>query len=1470
MSKDLKIGINPILNLNKHPRECENLSLINANNVKLSNDLSCLESENSIIQNQVINDYLMRLYSRYNIISTIPCNKELILFVGKASETTAVISEGYDITIVRYNEDENKCIKYTDYKYYGGKINGTFTYNVNGELMLAITEYDGIKKVPLKTINLGLFEDKDVKINNKLLPLCPEVTIPRIKEYDYVDGNLYKGWYYIYLRYKINENDYTKWFSISNKILVNTIDRFNIIKYYETKGGTDNRDFYLSGASDYFSNETEISNESIKITLDNLDIVYKKYQLGLIIISNTYNKCYVTDDLNINNKIHIFDLSLMYEYPNEEIIKSSLNLFDVKNVINYKNKLYVSNYNEQNIKDYDTSGINIKLSGTRLTFTDLKQVNYIKNVDAKNSYELESNAAIKTSTSSEPDTIEAKILKDLNVDGIKPNADLIVDIDFSEPRPDGKAYGIKLHDSDYSITESIDGGKITKLVTLDLYRQFTIQSTNGQLVNIVCKANKFLPYDMTSFNLTYELQFGITFEIEVDNTIYVSRAGCVFTTKNYRDNELYFIGLSDDINSNVLTQKIQLNQALLYNINTKESYNRRRKNTTLIPGEIYNFYIHFVDKYGQVTQGYQIQNNNKLFYADPDYVDNTTFEAVLIPIFGFDDYVYEDHCYLIRKYNDNVFDNSGTINIFSNESIYYCFKEDIVIDEHDLSIRNINRILEFDESDKEELIFFIINKYKNLDCIKNLKWYQLPDATIGDEFLSYENKNKQRLFKVPHYTLDTSVDVFNNYGITFTIIEPDISTIQVSKDYEACFISYERFQETAKVTGLLTKYDTILSESETHTEYNKIKSSYMRFYSSDFDLLSKVDLKYNALIIEKINSHKENLNINVLNNTKTDYVSNLNVPQLEGEPIFKCIGLSDYEIELADDYVKNRYGAGTCLKIPILNELFEGEENTIYKASLLYIDENIYSNDDKVLIKCSDVIYKDSINTSFNFTLNGFFTYNNFLIYNNNKVIFDEVDRIIKDENSNNYKDIIKYLTYIQTPVYKTFMYETKCFNNNPKNIIYDLSKTKDEKVVTEGGCFVTPANSRDLFKMKYDLSEELTPKYYINYKPDLYHLNEFNKFIRRSKMIKDESLENSWRIFEAEDYKIISENKGNITNILGLGIYLIVHTEHSIFIFSSDNTLKNGDATIQLENSDIFDLYYKELISSELGYGGLQDSDSWISGVYGYIYYDKDSNRLFRFDNNSLVNIDDNIINLLTDYKPKKIIFADDKESNRLLLNITFDDTNKENNITLSYNYITNSFISFHDYKFIDSINTKNKLYLIGKIDNYNSKIYNFDYYNKNNITHNSFSITDGKLHNNQLDIIINDTYDIVKFLENITYKLFKIKQNKENYNPTIINKSKIPYSGEKIRIYNDKVDTGWLDIKIQEGSEINPFMQYDKPYWYLGNWNFNYLRDKISIRDEANYMSKLYGNYFIVSIVFADSNDKIEFNSLMYNLTK
>ena len=56
------MSVVPKLNLNKHPKDCDNLSLVDARNIKISHDESCITNENSIITNALIQTAIHNIY----------------------------------------------------------------------------------------------------------------------------------------------------------------------------------------------------------------------------------------------------------------------------------------------------------------------------------------------------------------------------------------------------------------------------------------------------------------------------------------------------------------------------------------------------------------------------------------------------------------------------------------------------------------------------------------------------------------------------------------------------------------------------------------------------------------------------------------------------------------------------------------------------------------------------------------------------------------------------------------------------------------------------------------------------------------------------------------------------------------------------------------------------------------------------------------------------------------------------------------------------------------------------------------------------------------------------------------------------------------------------------------------------------------------------------------------------------------
>ena len=387
------MNITPKLSLNKHPKDCNSLSLVNATNVKVTNDLTLISNEEDLKRNEIIYNTLNNKFggSGHSIIGAIPCNDEIIIFAS--GRVTSVIA--------RYNEKENKCkIIYNGSLLNNiNKIKGTFTYNVNNDLIIAISLYNTNTDEPLRVFNLGKFNDTNIDNNqfkDEISSIIPEVKLPSIKNHYYVKGPCYKGWTYLYIRFKINKTDYTQWYNFGYPIFVDDIYRQQIFRYcfYQYRVGRNAAELDLynvddvdghssvpmdgfgTGCYDGFSNNSEISNTTFAINLNfNSFNNFDQYQLGFVCASKAYTKAFTTNDINISNTNYVFNPKYLSEGSITEFITAYYNYYNVKNIINYKNRLYISNYKEQTLNKkidqsiIDSVSISLKVNTTNFAFS---------------------------------------------------------------------------------------------------------------------------------------------------------------------------------------------------------------------------------------------------------------------------------------------------------------------------------------------------------------------------------------------------------------------------------------------------------------------------------------------------------------------------------------------------------------------------------------------------------------------------------------------------------------------------------------------------------------------------------------------------------------------------------------------------------------------------------------------------------------------------------------------------------------------------------------------------------------------------------------------------------------------------------------------------------------------------------------------------------------------------------------------
>ena len=1458
------------LNLNKHPKDCPNYSLVNAKNVRVSDDFSCLQSEESIIGNPTINEYIED--NEISIISIIPCNKELVIFANENSNENVA-------HILRYNENDDIIVDlYQNLNYEGGNIIGTFTYNVNNELIVAFSEYSDNGAIPLKTINLGVWDgdnttSDELDFEDGKLALSPEVIIPEVSNFSYVPGTSYKGWYYYFIRYKINKNDYTRWFPIGYPIFVTTLELKNIFKYGLNNGTrTENptsisSNYILNGISDYFSSKDDACDESVLLTISNIDSKYDYFQLGFCCISKTYSKAFRTSDIDTPIGVtynYTMNISNCIEYTVNDLILNNYNYYNVKNIINYKNRLYISNYKENNnpiISEEELGKIRLLVSKS--------SGQYLQDVKYKD---------LASNTEYNKDDIESD-------DFIVANPILtIIDIGSN-------AHTVQIRSEQH--TDEI-------FHSYDLSNCFITTNNGNKIYGIPIYGRQHirLGYD-------YYSEVNIVFSINGINYILYGRL--------IQDETYDIFEVTDAASFNA---QIPVKQIFPY-INTNNSFNERKKESTLIPGEIYNFYIHFVNKYGESTQGYRIPNTVKF------KIEGSDEEYFPVCVDGSD--------YLLVPLNNRIFDDDGNF-IVTGLEVKKGFLRNSAVYDYD------NQTNTYTFSHEADITLADAKSMLNLrndiaGVNNNLKWYELFSTNLKPSngspnriipFSYYKNNNNDTLFKVPDSrfeTIENSEDIIFNYCSFYF----DLSNFTIPDGYIGYYFSYEKFESQNKIDGILTKYDTFDQGSlgNNYKKYNNeaiINIKEGIFYSSKLDISDNLDLDCNILRIQKIEqlSNSDSISsysidsISLLSKQYPINYNNIEFPYRNNAAYgYTYIPINDIQLRKAGSITDGRFGVGTALSMPLSQEqltyLFYNKN--FVKASLIKINRNIYTNENKILIKFTNVFYTE-INGTISRGLNGHVTYQGTLIYNYNKFIMSAENIILTEQYKPYYRcPVYKGLwdkrlgqnrppiAYIEQVCYSDTFYEAKSFKNEPEVLFQNLEEIKadiEEQVMPfAANSIVTPANSIDLFQELQTNQDLLNPKTYLANSASRSYITQFDKRVQRSNVIADESLINSWRTFPLEGYKDISENKGRITNLIGIGTTLLVHTEHSLFAFDGNNTLKTGDGQdIRLTLPDIFDIDYTEVFTSDLGVCGLQDKEACVVGQFGYIFYDNDAHRFYKFSSKKIEFIDFDIVQYINTMIPYNVRFAHDIERNRILIAFKVFDRQYNNQAevreyTLSYNYQLGKFISLHTYKFDKAFNTKTTLYLL-----YNNGLYcnihdlnhfldvsegydNFKLqrrrYTYNNENYGHFD--NGASISPMISIIVNDSYSLIKTIEFLTYKLFK--RIDDNTQESIISDfhnerelSRVPYSGFKLRIHNDLCDSGEIDVSIDNESVKNLLANYNKPWWEYGNWNFNYFRDTKQGTSSHDIMSRIYGNYFIIDIIFYNNENpypqKIEFEGL------
>ncbi len=559
-----------------------------------------------------------------------------------------------------------------------------------------------------------------------------------------------------------------RWYNFGYPIFVDDIYRQQILRYcfYQYRTGRNNAetdlynvddvdghsavpmDGFGTGCYDGFSNNSEISNTTFAINLNfNNFNNFDQYQLGFICASKAYTKAFITNDINISDTNYIFNPKYLSEGSITEFITAYYNYYNVKNIINYKNRLYISNYKEQTLnKKIDQSIINsvsisLKVNTTNFAFSSINKntVSTLKQIVTLTEKRKDVRSGQEQLKTPKQYFLDINSISDITNQSIPFNKILNVD--------DSINLIVKI------TKEETTTNKVIAIDTINIIKDPSDNSTLPGYCKIKIGEDV---YDSIEY----------CFEIDVDSN------------GNHTNFKIF-----DATNYIINFQKKC--------IDTISSFNDRLKESTLIPGEVYSFYIHYIDKYGHATNGYRIGNKT--------YLTTNTGDGYFIPIKIHlpvqnltEGYIAVNEKYTLKEFKD-LLNADGNLNIYSFN-------------------KYTNKLISSGSAaDKKDVKNYLLSLYGDLFADSTTKYDDIKIANIFNSgsvngvstgnFGVYINENNERLFKIPEEEYYSTYEGIVNYKYGLQV------TVKIPEDYIGYFISYEKFESTKKVTGFLTNKD---------------------------------------------------------------------------------------------------------------------------------------------------------------------------------------------------------------------------------------------------------------------------------------------------------------------------------------------------------------------------------------------------------------------------------------------------------------------------------------------------------------------------------------------------------------------------------------------------------------------------------------------------------------------------------------
>lgn len=1426
--------IKSTLNLNKTPQDVENYSLVYAKNIKVDVDKSIVR-ENGFSKVAIEGDSYIN-----NMIASIPYNDKIYVLCE---------NDANKIVIYTFASETNEYLatKQTNAKYHGGTIDGLASVDLRGDILITFGEYntkDGAD-VPIRTINVSKTDGAEPE--ESAYTQAPRVPLVNLLHKGYYSHSIPNGVYTFFIRWELYNNYYTPWLPCSKVLFIGNH------KYLATQAGhlsyTDyNEDSGLSFVFDV-QKITEVT-----------DIPYKSFQLGFIIANGDSNKGRIWKKFSPDTEIIYFTYPTTNEIEEvnvEDFLYPVYNLYNVKNIVNFKTNLYISNYKESDFNPPVGKG----------------------NIEINIESEVVANQSIDN--------------LDLTYDTDNPNKLISInestEIGGGNPSLASYIQGIFGNKKNQAFLIEDFGGKYYNPTDPETWSTASKNSYDSTIKNLDTQAGDIKPTEVVKHVTSYTDSNNPAYSFVKTQTLF----GGIIPN------------VSDADGTDKIDQDIRLSteeRQLLKSLFTVNPIDSPIGYDTSITEDCIGL-ITKVKIGNYVPSNALVANWNKLTdysIASNAYVRSFPIERLLNDNGG--DWT------TTRYYNDLLGSTNFTLFKYADKSQNYkFFDSDDGVRYDNIVVYTIKvwdagvRTVEYQIIRDEYTLTSNINDGTQTNIIYDNIQTLLP-------YQSYD-------FYV-HYVKETG-EVTNGYKVNKDPIQIDIDNVDkralLAENSKLRF--YPSFKNIVLPDGYVACFFSIVHTKNHAIEFNRGRHivNYFEDYKNaiadaielDLGLYSQnsvyngkgIDTLGNLVDIKARYNHSSDVTTLPLfgNSGKIEILNSSDINAYKGFLIIESeLDNENKELVKCTPYITaDKYNDGSNLQldgyISSVSKLLDGSHKTTpntdltaYKTltddTLYFSSSNVYEKtistpsggDSRPMISLKEV-------SGENYTIQNV-TDNDRDNLRNAFIIYKSVQQLVYTSYNLNFLDLretvsaqIKTIKILEGAGTGSISYNLVTFDTT----LYILNSL----VLS------------DIYRLPSDFKNYVT-RLYSKVKTDEY--TEFNNTVRQSFQLGDEEKRYGF-YFRATDYYNIPTNKGIIVKLASVGDAILVHTEDSIFRFSGSNTLTagGGEDVAQIEPNTVFDTGVRELLGSERGYGGIQKKNHSYVDFKGYFFYDASCKELYFYSGQEqVIVISNSIRKWLLENNITDVNIIGDIRNNRILVCFAYSINNDTYYETFSYSFINNAFASLHDYFFTRAYNTKNATYLEVKLLNNNKELYKIE-----NDVNAEFTIPPSiKINSDKafpyyehddakcaiVDVIVNESYETVKTLNfiqwicnkvlkysnyneahkinNVPYGFGMAEENQYKDNSESSQDLYNKYKGDYIWIYSDSAFSEIINIiNNADGLNISNMNYYKNPKYNKGIWSLNYFRNARGIingKYKSDDASLLYGKYFVVRFVFAPTN--------------